>query len=102
MDYLDKCYTITGAYYADLLRQRIKRIRRGKLRRGVFLHQDNAQAHMSTVVRAEIQKCGFHLVEHSPYPSDLAPSDYLLLLPSTERNKENTSLVIILPEMMAL
>ena len=34
VDYLDKAHTITGAYYADLLRQlreNVKKIRRGKL-----------------------------------------------------------------------
>ena len=63
-DHLDKGHTIIGAYYADLPRQEI---RRGKLRRGVFFHRDTAPTHMSTVVMVAIQKCGFQLVEHSPY-----------------------------------
>ena len=81
MDYLDKAHTITGTYYADLLRQlreTIKQIRRGKLTRGVLFHQDNAPALTSTLVMAAIKKYGFQLVEHPVYSPDLAPSDYYL------------------------
>ena len=42
VDYLDKCNTITGAYFVVLLRQRINWIMRGKLTRGVLFHQDSA------------------------------------------------------------
>ena len=62
VDYLDKGHTITGACYADLLRQlleKIKQIRRGKLGRGVFSHQDSTPANTSTVAMTAIQKCGF-------------------------------------------
>ena len=48
VDYPDKTHTITGGYYADLLRhlpKKLKQIRRGKLERGVLFHQDNAPAH---------------------------------------------------------
>ena len=78
VDYLDKDHTITGAYYADFLRQlrmKTKQIRRGELTRGVLFHQDNAPAHTSTVAMAAIQKCGFQLVEHPPCSPDLAPSE---------------------------
>ena len=78
VDYLDKGHAITGTYYADLLRQlreKIKQIRRGKLRRGVLFHQDNALAHTFTVAMAAIQKCGFQLVEDSLYSPDLVPTD---------------------------
>ena len=90
VDYLNKGHTITGAYYADLLfqlREKIKQIRQGKLTKGVFFHQDNAPDHTSTVAMAAIQKCGFHLVDDSPYSPDLAPSR---LLPFPE-NKEKLS-----------
>ena len=79
MDYLDKGHTTTGAYYADYLRQlqeKITQIRSGKLTRGVLFHQGNAPAHTFTVAMAEILKCGFQLVEHSPYSLDLASSNY--------------------------
>ena len=59
VDYLDKGHTITGAYYAELLRQlreTIKQIQLGKLPRGVLIHQDHAPAHTSTVAMAAIQK----------------------------------------------
>ena len=42
-------HTITGCYYANLLRQlleNIRQIRRGKLPRGVLFHQDNTPAHV--------------------------------------------------------
>ena len=81
VDDLDKGHTITGAYYSDLLRQlreTIKQIRRGKLTRRVLFHQKNAPAHTSTVAMAAAQKCGFQLVEHSPYSRELGPSDCYL------------------------
>ena len=81
VDYLDKSHTITGAYFADLLRQlqeKIEQIQHGKLPRGVFFHQNNVPAHRSTVAMAAIQNCGFELVEHPLYSHDLAPSDYYL------------------------
>ena len=83
VDYLDKCYTITEAYYAVLL---IKRIRCGKLSRGVFFHQNNTPTHTSTVGTDEIQQCGPQLVEHPPY-SDLVSSD---LFPKRNKNKNKT------------
>ena len=81
VDYLKKILSITGQYYASLLRklrEKIKKNRRGKLSLGVFFHQDNAPAHKSAVALATIYDCGFQLVEHLPYSSDLSPSDYYL------------------------
>ena len=81
VDYLDKSYTVTEAYYADLLRQlreKTKQIRRGKLTRGGLFHQDNVLAYIFTVAMAVIQKCGFQLVEDPPYSPDLVPSDYYI------------------------
>ena len=69
VDYVDKGHTITGAYYADLLRQlqeKTKQILRGKLTRGVLFHKDSAPAHTSTVAMAAIQKCGFQFVGDLP------------------------------------
>lgn len=81
IDYLERGTTITGQYYAALipkLRNAIKEKRRGKLRRGVLFHHDNAPAHSSAVAMAAIQQAGFELVDHPPYSPDLAPSDFHL------------------------
>ena len=75
IDYLDKGHTITGAYYAYLLRQlweKIKQIQHRKLTRGVLFHQDNTLTHTSTVAMAAIQKCGFQLVEDPHHSPDFA------------------------------
>jgi len=56
-DYLERGKTVTGVYYAELIRKfwsAIKEIRRGKLSRGVLLHQDNAPARTSAVAMAAI------------------------------------------------
>jgi len=44
----------------------------------VLFHQDNAPAHKSAVALAAFRDCGFQLVKHPTYSSDLAPSDYYL------------------------
>ena len=81
IDYLPQGHTITGLYYAQelrRLREEIKSKRRGKLRRGVLLLQDNAPAHTSRVAMAAAAECGFEILPHPPYSPDLAPSDYHL------------------------
>ena len=81
IDYLDKGKTVNGAYYANLvrrLRQELIKKRRGKVTRGVLLHQDNAPPHTSQVAKAAIQESGFELIDHPPYSPDMAPSDYFL------------------------
>ena len=81
IDYLQKGQTINGAYYAEELRQlraAIKDKRRGKLRAGVLMLQDNAPAHTSRVAVAAAAECGFELLPHPPYSPDLAPSDFYL------------------------
>jgi [histone H3]-lysine36 N-dimethyltransferase SETMAR len=81
IDYLERGKTVTGAYYAELirkLREIIKEKRRGKLTHGVLLHHDNAPAHTSHVAMATIHDCGFELLSHPPYSPDLAPSDFHL------------------------
>jgi len=77
--YLERGKTVTGVYYAELirkLRSAIKEIRRGKLSHGVLLHQDNAPSHTSAVAMAAIRECGCELLSQPPYSPDLAPSDY--------------------------
>jgi len=78
VDYLEHGSTITGPYYADLIGKvlaALKENRRGKLRRGVLFHQDNAPAHTSSVALAAIRNAGFEL-HHPPYSPHLAPSDF--------------------------
>lgn len=55
-DYLAKGATITGVYYAPLLRKLrevIKIKRQGKISKGILLLQDNAPVHNSLVARSE-------------------------------------------------
>lgn len=81
MDFLAKGATITGAYYASLLRklrEAIKSKRRGMLTKGVRLLQDNAPVHNSHVAQMEARCCGFEILPHPPYSPDLAPSDFHL------------------------
>jgi len=69
--------TVTGIYYAESLRKlcaAIKHKRRRKLRQGVLLHHDVAPAHTSAVAMVAIRECGFELLNHPPYSTDLAPS----------------------------
>jgi len=68
-------------HYARLvrkLREVIKEKRRGKLRKGVLLHHDNAPVYTSHAAVATIHVCGFKLLPHPPYSPDLAPSDFHL------------------------
>ena len=81
IDYLPRGTTMNGQYYADLLvrlRESIKEKRRGKIRRGVLLQQDNAPVHSSKVAMQSVRDCGFELLPHPPYSPDLAPTDFFL------------------------
>jgi len=73
IDYLERGKTVTGVYYAELIRKirsAIKEKRRGKLSHGVLLHQDIAPAHTSAVAMATIRECGFELLSQPPYSPD--------------------------------
>jgi len=79
INYLERGKTVTGVYYAELLRKLravLKNKRCGKLQQGVLLHSDNAPAHTSAVAIVAIRECGFELLNHPPYSTDLAPSDF--------------------------
>lgn len=81
IDYLPNKTTVTGVYYADLLkklRDIILEKRRGLVSRGVLFLQDNAPAHKSHVAMSALRDCGFEVLSHPPYSPDLAPSDYFL------------------------
>ncbi|XP_046354018.2 histone-lysine N-methyltransferase SETMAR-like [Haliotis rufescens] len=81
IDYKPPKKTITGAYYADLMKKlpnAIKEKQRGMLTAGVLLLHDNAPVHKSRVAQAAIRECKFEHLNHPPYSPDLAPSDYYL------------------------
>ena len=81
IDYMSHKRTITGAYYADLLRRLrdcIKAKRRGMLTAGILLLHDNAPAHTARVSKAAIRECGFEDLPHPGYSPDLALIDFHL------------------------
>lgn len=81
IDYLPKNTTMNADYYAillDRLREEIKEKRRGKLRKGILILQDNAPVHTACMARASLKKNGFAEINHPPYSPDLAPCDYYL------------------------
>jgi len=72
---------VNAVYYASLLhklRDAIKERGRGMLGHGVRLPHDNVSVHSAAVAKAPLKKCGFQEIEHPPYNTDLAPSDYYL------------------------
>ena len=67
LDYKPNKTTITGAYYADImrkLREAIKQKRRGMLTAGVLLLHDNAPVHKCRVAQAAIRDCRFEQLNH--------------------------------------
>ena len=81
VDYLNKGDTINAKYYSDELgevRDKVKQLRRGKLRRGVLLLQANAPVHTAKVAIEKAAECGFEILPHPAYSPDLAPSDFHL------------------------
>jgi len=81
IDYLPPKTTITGQYYATVirnLRSAIKEKRRGKLSQRVLLLHDNAPAHASRVAQQALRESNFMELPHPPYSPDLAPSDFFL------------------------
>ena len=81
IDYKPAGTSITGEYYANVIKQlrvAIKEKRRGKLAAGVLLLHDNAPVHKSRVAQVAISECKFKQLNHLPYSPNLAPSDYYL------------------------
>ena len=73
--------TITGIKYADQLirlREAIIEKRRGKLKRRILFHQDNAPAHRARCTMAMLDTLGFEIMDHPPYSPDLAYCDFYL------------------------
>ena len=57
--------------------------------RGVLLSQDIAPAHTSQVAIAAATDCGFEVLTHPPYSSDMAPSHFYLF-PTLKSNLRGT------------
>ena len=80
IDYKPAGTSITGEYYANVIKQlrvAIKEKRRGKLAAGVLLLHDNAPVHKSRAAQAAIRECKFEQLNHPPYSPDLARDYYL-------------------------
>ena len=77
LDFLSKRSTITSMYY-ERLRPAIRKKRRGKLRKGVLLQQDNAKVHACKVAMNAVERNGYELIPHPAYSRGLAPCDFVL------------------------
>ena len=79
-DFLAKKSTYTyNLYYANLLNQLrtvIREKHRGKLSKGILLH--NARVHTCKIALDAVEQNGYQLIPHPTYSPDLAPSDYFL------------------------
>jgi hypothetical protein len=63
------------------LRVAIRRKRPGQLARGVLLHHDNSRLHTVRTTQKIIQELQWELLEHQPYSTHLARSDFHLFGP---------------------
>ena len=96
IDCLPKGQTISAEYYSSLLVQ-LKDILKekccGKVTKGsLFLH-DNAPAHWSLATQKKLAYLGFQCLDHPPYSTDLAPSDYHLF-PGLKKPTERSPLFV--------
>ena len=62
----------------EKLHPTIKEKRRGKIRKGILFHIDNARPHAAHKSIAKIHELGYKILLHPPYSPDLAPSDFAL------------------------
>ena len=85
---MERGETVNSANYCEVLRTKLKPAirskRRGKLRKGVLLQQDNARPHSAQRTAETIKELGFEVLEHPPYSPDLAPSDFHMFGPLKE------------------
>jgi len=81
IDYLPNGQTINAEYYLSLLvhwKDILKGKCRGKVTKSVlFLHED-APAHRALATQKKLAHLDFQCLDHQPYSSDLARSDYHL------------------------
>jgi histone-lysine N-methyltransferase SETMAR len=81
IDYVPPGISVTGQYYADLVRKLARALatKRPHMRRsGAILLHDNARAHISTLVDEALRAHHIELTGHPTYSPDLSPSDYHL------------------------
>ena len=81
IDYLENGKIITGEYYSNLLTRLDEKIcekRPGLQKKEIIFHQDDAPAHKSVLAMGKLRDLHYELLEHPPYSSDLAPSDFYL------------------------
>ena len=73
--------TVTASIYtAQLERLKAKHKERRPVARKVFFFHDNARPHVAMVTKQKLQEFDWAILHHSPYSSDLAPTDYHLFL----------------------
>jgi len=56
----------------------LKEKRRGKFTKVILFLHDNAPTHRALATQKKPAYLGFQFIDHPPYSSDLAPSDYHL------------------------
>jgi len=56
----------------------LKEKRRGKITKGVLFLHDSVSAHRALATQKKLAYLGFQCLDHTPYSSDLALSDYHL------------------------
>jgi len=82
IDYITKGQTINAEYYSSMLVQ-LKGILkekcpRGKVTKEVLFMHDNVPANQALATQKKLAYLGFQRLDHPPYSTDLAPSDYHL------------------------
>ena len=71
-DYLEKGQTITGAYYASLLRRSSEEIKKKRPHlKKILFHQNNARVHTCAVSMAKSIEFKFELLQHPLFSPDL-------------------------------
>ena len=70
IDYLENQRTVTGVYYAEVLRKlkdALIKKRKGKLHGGDLFHRDNTPAHSSRVAQDVLREFRWEVLPHPPY-----------------------------------
>ena len=78
-DYLEKGYTITGAYSASLLYGLSEEINKKSphlKKKMILFHQGHTRMHTCADSMAKFMELKFELLQHLPYSPDLAPSNF--------------------------
>ncbi|XP_049819262.1 histone-lysine N-methyltransferase SETMAR-like [Aethina tumida] len=76
-----KGQTINSDFYIallDRLKDEIIKKRPHLKKKKVLFHQDNTPCHKSMKTMPKLHELGFELIQHPPYSTDLAPSDFFL------------------------